>query len=89
MLKGDPRRIDPERDAGSIHPGRIRNAAGAYRVSACRETNTSRLPMGTRMVGAAVSRPGRRVGTKAAKNDSQNENPARRPDQRIGLPRSR
>ncbi len=63
--------------------------AGAYPVSAGRETNTGRLLMGTRMAGAAVARRYHRIGTEAAENDSQNENPARRPDQRIGFRRSR
>ncbi len=59
---------------------------GAYRVSACRETNITRLLMGTRMADA-VARQCRRVRAEAAKNDSQNENPARRPDQLIGSQR--
>jgi hypothetical protein len=35
----------------------------------------------------AVARQCRRVRAEAAKNDSQNENPARRPDQLIGSQR--
>jgi hypothetical protein len=45
--------------------------------------------MGTRMVGAAVYRRCRCVGTEAAEHESQNDNPARRTDQRIGSHRSR
>src|SRR5260370_437814 len=83
--------MDPELGAGSIHPGRGGNVAGAYRVSACRETNITRWLMGTRMVGAAVARRCRRVGTEAAEaaeHESENENPARRPDHQIGSQRS-
>jgi len=45
--------------------------------------------MGTRMVGATVARRCRRAGAEAAEHESQNGNTARRPDQRIGLHRSR
>ena len=57
-------------------------------MSARRETNVIRCLMGTRMSGAAVARRCRCVGTEAAEHESQNENTARRPDQRIGSQRS-
>ncbi len=56
----------------SIHPGIT--AAGAYRVSACSETNVASWLMGTRMAAAAVIRRCRRAGAEAAKHESQNEN---------------
>jgi hypothetical protein len=54
-----------------------------------REVSVTRWLMGARMVGAAVARRCRRAGAEAAEHESQNGNPARRPDQRIGWYRSR
>jgi hypothetical protein len=45
--------------------------------------------MGNRMAGATMARRCHCVGTEAAERESQNENPARRPAQRIGSRRFR
>jgi len=68
---------------GLIYPGPIGNANGTGR-----ETNVTRLLMGTRMAGAAVARQFRDLGAEAAERDSQNEDSARCPDYRIGSRRS-
>ena len=57
-------------------------------MSARRETGVARGLMGNRMIGAAVARRCC-LGTEAAEREGQDENPACRPDHRIGSRRFR
>jgi len=76
------------RDTRLIYPGPIGNDAGFSRGNVRREANAARRRMGAQMVGGAEARRYRYLSTEAAERESQNENSARCPDQRIGPRRS-